>query len=140
MIQRLWRASAALLLIGMAAAQAQNPAAPTPASPTEPPPAPQPRLWEPRTGAVLQALDKLDAHATTLHVADGHAAQFGHISIVVVACLVRPAGEPADAAAFLQIVDSRPDTPGFAGWMLAAEPSVSMFEHPIYDVRVIGCE
>ena len=28
---------------------------------------------------------------------------------------------------------------GFRGWMLANNPSLSMLQHPIYDVRVVGC-
>ena len=29
---------------------------------------------------------------------------------------------------------------GFHGWMLAKNPSVSMLQNPIYDVRVVGCK
>ncbi len=35
--------------------------------------------------------------------------------------------------------DSHPDAAGFDGWMLAEEPSVSMMENPMYDLRVTGC-
>ena len=40
--------------------------------------------------------------------------------------------------AFLIITDSHPDPPGFKGWMLRSDPSVSMLAHPLYDVRVLG--
>jgi hypothetical protein len=53
--------------------------------------------------------------------------------------MVHPTDQPADAAAFLAVTDSHPDSPGFNGWMLQDEPSVSMMEHPIYDLRVTGC-
>ena len=39
----------------------------------------------------------------------------------------------------LTITDSHADAPGFRGWMLANNPSLSMLQHPIYDVRVVGC-
>jgi len=45
----------------------------------------------------------------------------------------------SDAAAFLAVTDSHPDSPGFDGWMLQDEPSLSMMQHPIYDLRVTGC-
>ena len=47
--------------------------------------------------------------------------------------------QPADAAAYLTVTDSHPDSPGFDGWMLEQEPSVSMMQHPVYDLRVTGC-
>ena len=50
-----------------------------------------------------------------------------------------PARSAAGFAAFLTITDSHADAPGFRGWMLANNPSLSMLQHPIYDVRVVGC-
>jgi len=52
---------------------------------------------------------------------------------------VRPADQPADSAAFLDIQDSRPTGTGFRGWMLAGAPSLNQMQHPIYDVRVVAC-
>ncbi len=95
--------------------------------------------WLPRGGAELQALDKINARTTTLSVKLGQSVAFGSLTITVRACLVRPADQPADAAAFLEITDSRKDAPGFRGWMLAAEPFVTTLQHPVYDVRVSGC-
>ncbi len=88
---------------------------------------------------MLQALDKVNAQATTLPVKVGQTATFGSLSITLQACVVRPPDMPQDAAAFLTIVDSHPDQPGFKGWMLKSDPSLSMLEHPLYDIRVAGC-
>jgi hypothetical protein len=84
-------------------------------------------------------LDKINAQAITLTVKAGQTATYGSLSIAVQACVVRPPDMPQDAAAFLTITDSHPDQPGFKGWMLKSDPSLSMLEHPLYDVRVIGC-
>ena len=46
---------------------------------------------------------------------------------------------PSGTLSFLDITDSHPDAPSFHGWMLKSDPSVSMLQHPIYDVRVLGC-
>jgi hypothetical protein len=109
-----------------------------PASPeqTVPPP---PNPWLPQGTAVLQALDKVNAQATTLTVKVGQTTTFGSLSIAVRACVVRPPNMPQDASAYLTITDSHPDQPGFKGWMLKSAPSLSMLEHPLYDVRVMGC-
>lgn len=95
--------------------------------------------WQKRQVAELQALDKVEARAEQLEVPVGQSGQFGALAITVRACLVRPPDQASDAAALLQISDPHPGAPGFSGWMLAAEPSLGMLEHPIYDVRVLGC-
>jgi hypothetical protein len=39
----------------------------------------------------------------------------------------------------LRIVDHRPDTPVFDGWILKREPALNLYEHPVYDVQLAGC-
>ncbi len=95
--------------------------------------------WVPVASARIQALDKVSAQATTLTVKVGQPATFGSLTISVKACVIRPPDQPADAAAYLNVTDSHLDAPGFDGWMLANEPSVSMMQNPIYDLRVSGC-
>jgi hypothetical protein len=106
---------------------------------TTAPPAPPGADWLRRPGVELQALDKVTARSTVLDGRVGQTLRFGSLSIVVTACVVRPPDRPADAAAFVQITDSHQGEPGFRGWMLEDEPVVSMFEHPLYDIRLNGC-
>lgn len=100
---------------------------------------PAQNVWLPASAAKLQALDKVNALTTLLTVKVGESATFGSLTISVKACVVRPPDQAADAAAFVDVTDSHPDAPPFAGWMLAAEPSVSMIQNPVYDLRVAGC-
>lgn len=99
----------------------------------------RPNTWLPDSVAKLQALDKVNAQTADLTIKVGQSATFGSLTITVKSCLVRPSDQPADAAAYLDVTDSRPDSPGFNGWLLEDEPSVSMMQHPIYDLRVTGC-
>ena len=123
------------------------PTARQPLDQTQPPPqgtppaAPQPiqPTWLPQGTAELQVLDKANAQNALLTVKVGQEAHFGSLNIQVQACSSRPPDQPRDSAAFLTITDSRPDAPGFRGWMLANNPSLSMLQHPIYDVRVVAC-
>lgn len=145
-------AGAALLLIGLILAlagpvSAQNAAPPpaatpapgaAPAPPAKPPPPPEP-AWLPRHSAELQILDKVDATHETLDVAVGASAKVGDLTIAVQACVVRPPDRERDAAAYVDITDRNPAIRPFRGWLLAAEPAASTFEHPLYDVRVTGC-
>jgi hypothetical protein len=105
-----------------------------------PTPAPDlPNIWLPAGVAKLQALDKVNAQASTLLVKVGQSATFGSLTITVKSCVIRPPDQPADAAAFVDVTDSHPDSTGFSGWLLENEPSVSIMQHPIYDLRVTGC-
>ena len=100
---------------------------------------PSPQVWLPKGVAELQALDKVNARSATLTVKVGQPVTYGSLTIAVQACVVRPPDQPQDAAAYLVITDSHADQPGFSGWMIAGDPSVSMLQNPIYDVRVTGC-
>jgi hypothetical protein len=124
-----------------APAVTQPPADQAPAA-EAPPSAPQPMQlrWVPQGTAQLQVLDKVNAQNAVLTVKVGQGAQFGSLSIQVQACDTHPPDQPQDSAAYLTITDSHADAPGFRGWMLANYPSLSMLEHPVYDVRVVGCK
>lgn len=115
----------------------QAPDAQTP--PTGPATADRPNVWVPGHVAKVQALDKVTAQTSTLTIKVGDSATFGSLTITAKACVTRPIDQPADAAAYLTVTDSHADSPGFNGWMLKDEPSISMMEHPIYDLRVVGC-
>lgn len=109
-------------------------ATPAPVAPPAPPPA-----WLPRQTAELQIVEKLDATHRTLDISVGGSAKIDTLLIQVKACVVRPPSQKRDAAAYLDITGKDTTSPLFQGWMLAAEPAASLFEDPLYDVRVIGC-
>ena len=106
-----------------------------------PPPA-SGQSWVPRQVAQLQALDKVTARVTLLQARIGTPAQFGTLTIQLRACNARPPDEVPDAAAWLEISDSRAlagTGPAFRGWMFANAPAVNTLEHPVYDIRVLEC-
>jgi hypothetical protein len=93
--------------------------------------------------ALLQGLDKITARISTFEAPLGEAVRFGTFEIVARACEKRPPEEPPESAAFLEIVDLRPDAEAvelFTGWMFASSPALSAVEHPVYDVWVIDCK
>jgi len=131
------RAALALLLLAVPATAQQGGGLPDPG-------------WVPRRTAELQALDKVTARVSVLRAQVGEAARFGTLTVAVQACHARPPDETPDSAAFLEVTDSRAIRfPGgraipageavFRGWMFAERPAVSMLEHPVYDIRLLGC-
>ena len=127
------RAALLAALVAAAPAFAQSSSKPdaTPPSP--------PDTWLPRDTADVIVLDKVNAKSTPLTLKVGQAADNVSLSIALRACVIRPPDLPKDSAGYFDITDSRPGAPGFHGWILANEPSVSMFQHPIYDVRLVAC-
>jgi hypothetical protein len=100
------------------------------------------QAWVPQRVAELQALDKVTARVTTLRVPVDRPEAFGSLTITVRACNARSPDEVPDAAAWLEITDSRAPANGaavFRGWMFANAPGVHMLQHPVYDIRVLDC-
>lgn len=96
----------------------------------------------PRKIAVLQGLDKITARISTFEAPIDEEVTFGSLDIVARTCRETPPEEPPESAAFLEVVDRRPDGPEvevFSGWMFASSPAVSAMEHPVYDVWVVAC-
>jgi hypothetical protein len=98
-----------------------------------------PDAWVPKTTAELIVLDKLRAQPVSLSIKTGQSATYGSLTILVKGCDARPPDLPQNATAFLQITDSRGSAPVFGGWLFSNTPSVSQFEHPVYDVRLVRC-
>lgn len=105
-------------------------------------PMPQDPGWVPMRIAKLQALDKVTARVTVLDAPLNQPTAFGTLRVVVRACNARPPEEVPDAAAWLEVLETRnraEGVPVFQGWMFANAPGVSMLEHPVYDLRVLEC-
>jgi hypothetical protein len=94
------------------------------------------------TGVVLQGLDKITARVSTFSVPLDELAVFGSLQIMVRACFKTPPEDAPENAAFLEIVEQKPDSEArkvFGGWMFSSSPAVSALEHPVYDVWVHNC-
>lgn len=98
--------------------------------------------WLPARVAELQALDKVTARISVIEAPVDQPVSFGTLVIRVGACHRRPPDDPPDAAAWLEIRDTRPGAAEmpFRGWMFAASPGLSMLEHAVYDIRVLACK
>jgi hypothetical protein len=98
-----------------------------------------PDAWLPKGAAEMIVLDKLRAQPVTLTIKAGQSGTYGSLSILVKACDVRPPDLPQNATVFVQVTDSRGSAPVFNGWLFSSTPSVSQFEHPVYDLRLVRC-
>lgn len=117
---------------------------PSPVTPL--PPLPQqpvaPRTFEDMTVAVLGGLDKVTGRVSIVEIPVGQTGRFGQLTVAARACRKTTPIEEPEAAAFLDIVEAKPDDPAakvFTGWMFASSPALSAMEDPVYDVWVVDC-
>jgi hypothetical protein len=91
---------------------------------------------------LLQGLDKITARVSEIKVPVGGTVTFGALQITARACDKHPPEETPEAAAFLEVVEVKPDekpVQRFSGWMFASSPALSAMEHPVYDLIVLDC-
>jgi hypothetical protein len=96
----------------------------------------------PMDTVLLQGLDKITARVSQIKVPVGGTVTFGALQITARACDKHPPEEAPEAAAFLEVVETKPDekpVERFKGWMFASSPALSALEHPVYDLIVLDC-
>jgi hypothetical protein len=96
----------------------------------------------PMDTVLLQGLDKITARVSAIKVPVGGTVSFGALQITARACDKHPPEEAPEAAAFLEVVEVKPDekpVQRFSGWMFASSPALSALEHPVYDLVVLDC-
>lgn len=91
------------------------------------------------SGAVLRALDKLNAKVTDLTLQNGESAVLGLIEIQLKECRYPQDDPTGNAYAFLAIREAGVAQPVFSGWMIAASPALNPLDHARYDVWVLRC-
>ncbi len=90
-------------------------------------------------GAVLRALDKLNAKVSDIQLLNGERATMGLIEVTLNECRY-PKGNPSgDAYAFVTIREAGVAEPVYRGWMVASSPALNPLDHPRYDVWVMRC-
>jgi hypothetical protein len=105
-----------------------------------PPDLSPPDAWVKKPAGTVRILNKIDSTVQTLTLQTGVTVQYESLLVTLRSCYVRPQDLPADAAAHLEIKDTRPDQPSFSGWMLVREPGLGLYEHPVYDVQLASCQ
>lgn len=117
--------------------------------PVEPGPPPPPPRRPRHPGAIVQALDKVTAETLRFEVPAGRPVRWKSLVFRTNVCETEAVNEPLKEASAHLIVSSEPRAqPGraapdpaqvFRGWMFASSPGLNPFEHPVYDVWLVGC-
>lgn len=97
----------------------------------------------PKNIVVLRGIDKITTRIINVEVPVNKTIAVGTLQVTARQCYQTPPEETPESAAFLEITDHPPDKASqqiFSGWMFASSPSISAFDHPVYDLWVTECK
>ncbi len=86
----------------------------------------------------FRILNKAAKVTKTISLPVGEEATYETLRIKVFTCQERPPEYIPETGAFIQVSENS-NKKIFSGWMFASSPSLSPFEHPLYDIYILGC-
>ena len=91
----------------------------------------------------IKILDKISSKNTSLKLKNGQLLKFKDLSIQSLKCKNSEFDDNPEITAYIQVRDlSNQDNDEvfvFNGWMFSSSPSITPFDHPIYDVWLVKC-
>ena len=91
----------------------------------------------------LQILDKISSKNTLLKLRNGELVKFKDLSIKSFKCKNSEFDDNPEITAYLQVKDltdkNNNEVFVFNGWMFSSSPSITPFDHPVYDVWLVSC-
>ena len=93
--------------------------------------------------AILIGLDKITAKSSQVLVNLDETKKFGPLEIKVLKCKKVKVNNQIDDAAYMQVKDLTKNENDkvfiFNGWTFASDPSLTPFDHAIYDLQLLNC-
>ena len=94
--------------------------------------------------AILIGLDKITAKSSELVVNLNENKTFGSLDIKILKCGRVKINNKIDSVAYMQVKDlTKNDNEQvfiFNGWTFASDPSLTPFDHAIYDLQLVNCK
>ena len=91
----------------------------------------------------LKILDKISSKNTLVKLKNGELITFKDLSIKSLKCKNSEFDDNPEITAYIQIKDLTDENNNevfvFNGWMFSSSPSITPFDHPVYDVWLIKC-
>ena len=93
--------------------------------------------------AILIGLDKITAKSSEIVVNLNEIKQFGPLEIKILKCGKVKVDNKTDSVAYMQVKDLTKNENEqvfiFNGWTFASDPSLTPFDHAIYDIQLLNC-
>ena len=91
----------------------------------------------------LKILDKISSKNTLIRLKNGELFTFKDLSIKSLKCKNSEFDDNPEITAYIQVKDLTDENNNevfvFNGWMFSSSPSITPFDHPVYDVWLIKC-
>ena len=91
----------------------------------------------------IKILDKISSKNTSLKLKNGQLLKFKDLSIQSLKCKNSKFDDSPEITAYIQVRDlsnqNNDEVFVFNGWMFSSSPSITPFDHPIYDVWLVKC-
>ena len=91
----------------------------------------------------IKILDKISSKNTLIKLKNGELKKFKDLSIKSFKCKNSEFDDDPEVTAYLQIRDlsnkNNDEVFAFNGWMFSSSPSLTPFDHPVYDVWLVTC-
>ena len=93
--------------------------------------------------AILIGLDKITAKSSELIINLNESKKFGPLEIKILKCGQVKVDNMIDSVAYMQVKDLTKNNNEqvfiFNGWTFASDPSLTPFDHAIYDLQLLNC-
>jgi|TARA_B110001450_G_scaffold240771_1_gene249763 hypothetical protein len=91
----------------------------------------------------LKVLDKISSKNTLIKLKNGEQVTFNDLSIKSLKCKNSEFDDNPEITAYIQVKDltdkNNNEVFVFNGWMFSSSPSVTPFDHAVYDIRLVDC-
>ena len=91
----------------------------------------------------IKILDKISSKNTLVKLKNGEIITFKDLSIKSLKCKNSEFDDNPEITAYIQVKDLTDENNNevfvFNGWMFSSSPSITPFDHPVYDVWLVNC-
>ena len=91
----------------------------------------------------IKVLDKISSKNTLIKLKIGEVKEYKDLSIKSIKCKNSEFDDNPEITAYIQVKDltnkNKDDVFVYNGWMFSSSPSIVPFDHPVYDIWLIGC-
>ena len=92
----------------------------------------------------IKILDKISSKNISLKLINGENFEYSDLLIKSIKCKHSEFDDDPEITAYVQVIDlnnkKKDEVYVFNGWMFSSSPSINPFDHPVYDIWLIGCD
>ena len=91
----------------------------------------------------IKVLDKISSKNILVKLKNGNEIKHKDLLIKSIKCKNSEFDDNPEITAYIQVIDvtkkDKDDVFVFNGWMFSSSPSITPFDHPVYDIWLVNC-